>query len=280
MKHQKLLLERIGLDGNAKALSVDGNWGDWVSTAGEDQDTDVFPGEAKEFRAAVARLNYLGQDSPDVQFPAKVLSSEMVNPTTASWRRLEKVVRFLVGRKRVVWRFPWQSVKEAAQLKVITDADWGGDKRSRKLTSGGAARRGKHCLRARSTKQGAIALSTAEAELYATVDGVLRMKSMKSMLVELGLASCDDVIELQVDSAAGKSFISRRGLGKMRHVELRDLWIQREVGEGKVRVVKVEGKAYPADVRTKFLSATELAEKLARLNIELQFECCVYRQPV
>ena len=119
------------------------------------------------------------------------------------------------------------------QLKVVTDADWSGDKRSRKSTSGGAAMRGKHCLRTWSTTQGAIALSAAEAELCAMVDGVLRMKGMKSMLVELGLASCDDVIELQVDSAAGKSFISRRGLGKMRHVELRDLWIQREVVKAK-----------------------------------------------
>ena len=91
--------------------------------------------------------------------------------------------------------------------------------------------------------------------MYAMVDGVLRMKGMKSMLVELGLASSDDVIELQVDSAAGKSFILRRGLGKMRRVELRDLWIQREVGEGKVRVVNVEGKANPADVERNFFSA-------------------------
>ena len=56
---------------------------------------------------------------------------------------------------------------------------------------------GKHCLRTWSTTQGTIALSTAEAELYAMVDGVPRMKGMKSMLVEFGLASCDDVIELQ-----------------------------------------------------------------------------------
>ena len=55
--------------------------------------------------------------------------------------------------------------------------------------------RGKHCLRTWSTTQGAIALSTVEAELYAMVDGVLRMKGMKSVLVELGFASCDDVIE-------------------------------------------------------------------------------------
>ena len=271
-KHRKLLLERFGLDGKAKALSVNGDWGDLDSADGGEQEVEVSPEEAKEFRAAVARLNYLGQDSPDVQFPAKVLSSEMVRPTAGSWRRLKKVVRFLVGRQRVVWRFPWQSAEEASVLKVITDADWGGDKRSRKSTSGGAAMRGRHCLRTWSTTQGAIALSTAEAELYAMVDGLLKMKGMKSMLVELGLANSDDVIELQVDSAAGKSFISRRGLGKMRHVELRDLWIQQEVGEGKVRVVKIDGKANPADVGTKFLSAAELAEKLAVLNLYLQFE--------
>ena len=98
MKHRKLLLERFGLDGNAKALSVNGDWEVWVSTVGDSQDIDVFPDEAKEFCAAVARLNYLGQDSPDVQFPAKVQSSEMANPTTASWRRLKKVFRILVGR--------------------------------------------------------------------------------------------------------------------------------------------------------------------------------------
>ena len=74
--------------------------------------------------------------------------------------------------------------------------------------------RGKHCLSTWSTTQIAIALSTAEAELYAMVDGVLRMKGMKSMLVELGLASCDDVIELQVDSAAGEVVHFTMWLGK------------------------------------------------------------------
>ena len=70
------------MDGSAKALSVNGDCGDWVSTTGEERDTEVFFDEVKEFRSAVERLNYLGQDSPDVQLPAKVLSSEMANPTT------------------------------------------------------------------------------------------------------------------------------------------------------------------------------------------------------
>ena len=49
VKHRKLLLERFGLVGNAKALSLNCDFGDWASTAGEDQDTDVFTDEAKEF---------------------------------------------------------------------------------------------------------------------------------------------------------------------------------------------------------------------------------------
>ena len=272
----ELLLERFGLDGKAMALSATVDWVNWVSTTGEEQELEVSSEEAREeFRACVARLNYLGQESPDVQFLVKVLSSEMARPMTGSWRRLKKVVLFLVGRRRVVWQFPWQSVEESTELKVITDADCGGDNRSRKSTSGGAAMRGKHCLKTWSTTQGATALSTAEAELYAMVDGVLRTNAMKSMLLETGLANTDDVIEFQIDSAAGNSFISRRGLGKMRHMELRDFWIQQEVGGGKVRAVKIGGKTNPADVETKFLSATELAE----LDLDLQFESCAHQQP-
>ena len=41
------------------------------------------------------------------------------------------------------------------------------------------------------------------------------------------------------DSTAAKSVVSRRGLGKMRHIEIRDMWLQKEVCEGKVKVFKV-----------------------------------------
>ena len=124
VKHPKLLLERFGLDGNAKALSVNGDWGDWVSTAGEDQDTDVFPDEAMEFRAAVARLNYLRQDA--------VVGDGQ--PNDGELQETEE------GRPVSCW-------KKASCVKVTTDAEWCGDKRSRKSTSGSAAMRGKHCLR-------------------------------------------------------------------------------------------------------------------------------------
>lgn len=260
---------RFGVDAFAKALEQNGEadpGDDYVD--GEDYELDA--GEASEFRACVARLNFLGQDSPDLQFPAKELSKEMSRPRRSSWARLKKTVRFLVGRKCVVWRFAWQD--EVGVVQVFADSDWGGDRRSRKSTSGGAVMLGSHCIRTWSSTQQAIALSSAEAEFYAIVEAVLRAKGLLSVLSELGLSSVASAVEVFTDSSAAKSFVSKRGLGKMRHLELRDLWLQREVGEGKVIVQKIAGSANPADAMTKFLSRTELIARLSALRLSLEWK--------
>eukprot|EP00973_Karenia_brevis_P030562 4215590-Karenia_brevis.AAC.1 len=59
---------------------------------------------------------------------------------------------------------------------------------------------------------------------------------------------------LGTDSSAAKSFVCR-GLGTMRHLEIRELWLQKEVYDGKLVVVsKGPGEESPADLMTKVLS--------------------------
>ena len=168
------------------------------------------------------------------------------------------------------WKFEWQ--EEAGGVQVFADSDWGGDRRSRKSTSGGAILIGRHCVRTWSSTQSAIALSSAEAEFYAMVDAVIRAKGMLNLLAELGLSSISPVAEVFTDSSAAKSFVSKRGLGKMRHLELRELWLQKEVGEGRVVVRKVAGDRNPADAMTKFLSRTQLQDRLRLLCIDLEWD--------
>ena len=81
-----------------------------------------------------------------------------------------------------------------------------------------------------------------------------------------------NVVELCTDSAAAKSFVSRRGLGRMRHLELRHLWLQREVGLGLVMVTKVAGEANLADAMTKFLNRKHLADHLNCLGVQLLWQ--------
>ena len=115
---------------------------------------------------------------------------------------------------------------------------------------------GSHCIKTWSAAQGPFALSSGEAELF-------------SLAKELGFEKLETVVELGTDSSAAKSFVMRRGLGRMRHLEIRDLWLQREVREGRVKVVKVPGAENPADLMTKILTIKEIEERLRRMNLKL-----------
>ena len=77
-----------------------------------------------------------------------------------------------------------------------------------------------------SATRGPYALSSAEAEFYAMIEGVTRAKGLLSLAKELWLGGLANVVELGTDSEAAKSFVCRRGLGKMRHLEIRELWLQ------------------------------------------------------
>ena len=129
---------------------------------------------------------------------------------------------------------------------------------------------GKHCVKTWSTTQGAVALCSAEAEFYAMIEAVLRSKGMLSTMIEMGYP-CSGKITLHTDSSAAKSFVSRRGLGKMRHLEIRDLWLQKEVGDGKVEVLKIEGPKNPADLMTKYLKNQEIQDRLKAMGIRIRW---------
>ena len=128
---------------------------------------------------------------------------------------------------------------------------------------------GSHCIKTWAASQGAFALSSAEAELYGMVEGVTRAKGLISLAGELGFGDLTNVVYLGTDSSAAKSFVGRRGLGKMRHLEIRDLWLQKEVGEGKVVVSKVLGTENPADLMTKILGKKEIVERLEGMGLRV-----------
>ena len=79
-------------------------------------------------------------------------------------------------------------------------------------------------------------------------------------------------MHIGTDSSAAKSFVGRQGLGKMKHLEMRDLWLQKEVKQGKVVVHKVSGTENPSDLGTKILNAAEITERLEGMNLEAQCE--------
>ena len=77
------------------------------------------------------------------------------------------------------------------------------------------------------------------------VDGVTKGKWMVTVAKELGFGQMKTEMGLGTDSSAAKSFVSRRGLGRMRHIEVRNLSLKEEVKKGSVKIEKVRGDENP-----------------------------------
>ena len=100
-----------------------------------------------------------------------------------------------------------------------------------------------------------MALSSGEAEYYGLVKGASVAIGIKSMVEDFGVKVR---IRLSTDASAAKGIASRRGLGKIRHIEVNQLWLQDKVAEGIIEVRKVNGKENIADALTKHVNAEDI----------------------
>ena len=81
----------------------------------------------------------------------------------ASWEVLR---RYLKGKPRLVFCFPWQAVNT---VDVYSDTGWAGCVKTRKRLPGGCVMLGEHLTKSWSSTQVSTSLSSGEAEFY---DGV------------------------------------------------------------------------------------------------------------
>ena len=211
------------------------------------------------FRGVTARGNYLAADRPDVQYATKEICRWMAQPSEAGLAALKRLGRYLEGHKRMIIDFPYQA---ADKLDVYSDTDWSGCIRTRKSTSGGCLMVGKHLMKSWSSTQGPISLSSGEAEFYGVVKASGVALGYQALLRDLGVQM---PIRVWTDSSATMGICSRQGLGKLRHVDTRSLWVQQRVRDGTLELRKVRGEVNPADVFTKHLSSEERVKSLLGL---------------
>ena len=198
---------------------------------------DILTGEAATtYRALSARINYLANDRPDVQYIAKELCRDFAHPTQKSVERLKRVTRYLCHKPRLVWNYDYQP--QCSDLTVCVDTDFAGCQLTRRSTSGGAMFHGNHMLRTWSKTQSTVALSSAEAELTGICTGASQGIGMRSMMKDLGF---EWALTIRSDASAAIGICKRRGLGKVRHLATADLWIQDHMRTGDFVINKILG---------------------------------------
>ena len=109
---------------------------------------------------------------------------------------------------------------------------------------------GSHVIKSWSTNQAVIALSSGEAEYYGMVKGASVALGIKALSEDLG-RGYDGPIEVRTDASAAIGIANRIGVGKVRHIEVNQLWLQDKVHRKEIKITKVKGEDHLADALTK-----------------------------
>ena len=112
-------------------------------------------------------------------------------------------------------------------------------------------------LRSWSKEQDAIALSSGEAELYAATFGATVGLGMQSLAADLDIPL---KLHMFMDASAEIGALRRQGLGRMRHVEVKELWMQEAITRKRLTLSKVPGKENTSDIGTKPLNEEDLVK--------------------
>ena len=97
-------------------------------------------------------------------------------------------------------------------------------------------------------RQGVQTTSSGQAEFYGATSVAMEGRLVKYLFEWLDYAVA---YYLHADIRAAKAMMLREGVGKVKHLDIRALWIQQERVENGLRVRKVPGEENPADLGTK-----------------------------
>ncbi len=228
----------------------------------ENEVGDMEAEGAARYRSAAAKLNYVSLDNPRVAFASKEVSRTMAGPKRGDDIRLKRILRYLVKHPVCTYMYPWQD--EPRSLEGFSDSDWAGCRRTRRSTSGGAIMHGSHLIHHWSRTQAVISLSSCEAELNAALKMGSEMIGMVQTCKEWGVGLLGNVVG---DCAPLKGLLERRGTGRVKHLELRQLWMQEKIKNKSLRFVKVPREKNPSDAMTHHWSKAEGAKHFPKLNL-------------
>ena len=258
-KHAKRLVEFFELDVDSRSMIYPGSK---EGNAEDVEDCELTKNESTVSRGLAATANYLSADRYDMQFAAKELCRDMAIPKTSSMRKMKMMARYFLGHPELEIRYENQPPQST--MTVYVDSDWAGCLDTRRSTSGGVMCLGGHCVKSWASTQAILAISSGEAEFYALVEGASRALGGQSLCRDLGR---DVKIKLFTDSSAAKGIAHRNGIGKMRHLETKYLWIQDVIKNRELEVCKVLGTENPGDIGTKHLSVVQMKPLLRKIGL-------------
>ena len=217
------------------------------------------------FRSALGTLMYVSQDRVDIQHCIRNLSQFMARPTRKAEMEIKHAILYLRRTEQYGLLLPYQKYrsKKAEILCQVeedegpfTDSDWAGDKSSqarRRHSVSSICMFLNGCMvTSWSRSQKSIALSSCEAEFLASAGGVAEAIQVKDLWQFISRRPV--LIKAITDSSSCRAFTERLGVGRLKHIDIKYLWMQLEVKKETLKMEGVPTLWNVADLGTKRLS--------------------------
>ena len=248
----ELVLEQLGLEKAAPVATP------LVKSKGDEEEVPLTDQEAGYYRSVAMRIGYLSMDRPDMLRTVRELAKGLKAPTSFHWSLLKRAARYLKGVPRLVQLIPNQD--SFSIIQCWSDTDHAGCVRTRKSTTGSVIQLGRSVIKATAKGQAVIALSSGEAEYCGLISTASAALGEQAMLADWNI-SCPVCVNM--DATTGMSIGSRRGLGKVKHIDTCFLWVQDLVDRQRIRLKKVNTGDMLADIMTKPLDAGTIRKFLS-----------------
>jgi hypothetical protein len=212
--------------------------------------------EVVPYRQVVGSLMYLMVCTrPDLASAVGILARYMQDPGRQHWEAAKRVLRYVQHTKKLGLRYGRKSTLE---IVGFCDSDRGGDPDEKKSTTGYVFLVGGGAFSWCSKRQGAISLSSCEAEYYASSQAAMEVAWLRSFLEEIGMPQ-EDPITVGSDSQSALNLIGNPVYHeKSKHIGIRYHYVREQVSQKQVEFVYVPTEFQVADSLTKAVPRQKL----------------------
>ena len=216
------------------------------------------------YRESLGALLFLSRCTrPDITFAVNQLSRFADKYREKHWKAMKRCLRYLQGTKNFGICFTGE---KEFKLLGFSDADWAGDRTTRKSTTGFCFTIAGALISWRSQTQRCVALSTAESELEALTTTVKEAAWLSRLSKCLGFNQAP--LTIHEDNQAAIVLVKDHKFSeRTKHMDVRYFYVREKISDGTIIVNYVPTKDQLADIFTKPLSKVMFCELRKRIGV-------------
>ena len=223
----------------------------------EEEETVFTTDELRRAQQLAGEVLWLSQRTrPDIAYTASLISSLCARAP----RRAAVIARKCIGYLQRTIDYSLRVFTKEKEIVAWTDASFAPE--GARAHTGWIIQLGETPISWRSSRQTCVTLSTAESEMYASVEGALALVSIEALLRELEIGSWSSI--LRTDSTSSESIQRGSGSWRTRHLRIKSNWVGERLEKGDLKLEHCPGDVQRADALTKALSSIRLKD-LCRL---------------